>query len=343
MESNEIRQWVEFFNSEEYTENFTSFEELVKTIENGNNPFKDSIPDSDGVMELDLSNIDNKWDLIYAMNFKNLSTKEVVCLTLKSIMEEKEVIRDISDLKDRFQNNNAYVALNEYISNNSGALDYDSAMKYIFKTITFVHNESVNEIECIRGDMPKVPHINIIDDDQYEYTFEKWSPKVSIATENTTYNAVISKKLKKYRITFVIDKGKVTQEYEYGAMPVAPSSIDGFNEKTHSIKEWSPQINTVSSDCTYVAVIEKNDVEQSQPITDVKTNEKGNVEQSNTYVSNVNRFTRFEKARIIGARALQISHGAPVLVDYPEDMLDPIDIALLEYDKDLIPITVVKD
>jgi len=53
-------------------------------------------------------------------------------------------------------------------------------------------------------------------------------------------------------------------------------------------------------------------------------------------------YTRFEKARIIGARALQISYGAPVLIDYPEDMLDPIDIALLEYEHELIPITVVR-
>lgn len=51
-------------------------------------------------------------------------------------------------------------------------------------------------------------------------------------------------------------------------------------------------------------------------------------------------YTRFEKARIIGARALQISYGAPVLVDYPADMLDPIDIAMLEFDKDMIPISV---
>ncbi len=54
-------------------------------------------------------------------------------------------------------------------------------------------------------------------------------------------------------------------------------------------------------------------------------------------------YTRFEKARIVGSRALQIAYGAPVLVDYPEDMLDPIDIALMEFEKDLIPISVVKD
>ncbi|MDR2866284.1 MAG: DNA-directed RNA polymerase subunit K [Methanomassiliicoccaceae archaeon] len=55
------------------------------------------------------------------------------------------------------------------------------------------------------------------------------------------------------------------------------------------------------------------------------------------------KYTRFEKARIIGARALQISFGAPVLVDYPANMLDPIDIAMLEFDNDLIPITVSRD
>jgi DNA-directed RNA polymerase subunit K len=55
------------------------------------------------------------------------------------------------------------------------------------------------------------------------------------------------------------------------------------------------------------------------------------------------KYTRFEKARIIGARALQISFGAPVLIDYPADTLDPIDIAMLEFDREMIPITVSRD
>ncbi len=57
----------------------------------------------------------------------------------------------------------------------------------------------------------------------------------------------------------------------------------------------------------------------------------------------MDQYTRFEKARIIGARSLQISYGAPVLVDYPESMLDPIDVAMLEFKEDMIPITVVKN
>jgi len=52
------------------------------------------------------------------------------------------------------------------------------------------------------------------------------------------------------------------------------------------------------------------------------------------------RYTRFEKARIIGARALQISLGAPVLLDIPEGIIDPIEIAKMEFDRHVIPIDV---
>jgi DNA-directed RNA polymerase subunit K len=51
-------------------------------------------------------------------------------------------------------------------------------------------------------------------------------------------------------------------------------------------------------------------------------------------------YTRFEKARIVGARALQISMGAPSLIKIPKDVIAPIDIAMLEFKEDAIPITV---
>ena len=51
-------------------------------------------------------------------------------------------------------------------------------------------------------------------------------------------------------------------------------------------------------------------------------------------------YTRFEKARIVGARALQISMGAPSLIKIPKDVISPIDIAMLEFKEDAIPITV---
>lgn len=53
--------------------------------------------------------------------------------------------------------------------------------------------------------------------------------------------------------------------------------------------------------------------------------------------------TRFEKARIIGARSLQLSMGAPPLIELPEDLIDPIDIAIKEYEKGVIPISVIRE
>ena len=57
------------------------------------------------------------------------------------------------------------------------------------------------------------------------------------------------------------------------------------------------------------------------------------------------RYTKYEIARMIGSRALQISMGAPFLVKLSEKDLEhigynPIEIAKLEFEQDLLPITV---
>jgi len=57
------------------------------------------------------------------------------------------------------------------------------------------------------------------------------------------------------------------------------------------------------------------------------------------------KFTKYEKARIVGARALQIAMGAPLLLKLREDdfeMLNynPIEIAKMEFNKGVIPITI---
>lgn len=57
------------------------------------------------------------------------------------------------------------------------------------------------------------------------------------------------------------------------------------------------------------------------------------------------KYTKYEIARMIGSRALQISMGAPFLVKLSEKDLEkigynPIEIAKLEFEKDVLPITV---
>ena len=50
--------------------------------------------------------------------------------------------------------------------------------------------------------------------------------------------------------------------------------------------------------------------------------------------------TRFEKARIMGARALQLSLGAPPFIDIPVTALTSLDISMKELEKRVIPITI---
>ena len=51
------------------------------------------------------------------------------------------------------------------------------------------------------------------------------------------------------------------------------------------------------------------------------------------------KLTRFETARINGARALQLSMGAKPMVDVTPDQ-DPIDIAVIELNKKVLPLDV---
>jgi len=50
-------------------------------------------------------------------------------------------------------------------------------------------------------------------------------------------------------------------------------------------------------------------------------------------------YTKYEQARIIGSRALQISQGAPFMIKIG---YNPVEIAKMEFEQDLIPITVKK-
>jgi len=57
------------------------------------------------------------------------------------------------------------------------------------------------------------------------------------------------------------------------------------------------------------------------------------------------KFTKYEKARIIGARALQIAMGAPLLLkleaeDLKKVNFNPLTMARQEFDADILPITI---
>jgi len=49
-------------------------------------------------------------------------------------------------------------------------------------------------------------------------------------------------------------------------------------------------------------------------------------------------YTRFERARMIGARALQISRGAPPMIENKDP--DPVKVAEAEFEAGVIPLDV---
>jgi DNA-directed RNA polymerase subunit K len=56
-------------------------------------------------------------------------------------------------------------------------------------------------------------------------------------------------------------------------------------------------------------------------------------------------FSKYEKARILGARALQISMDAPILMKISKEKLeelnfDPLKIAEIEFESEVLPITI---
>lgn len=113
---------------------------------------------------------------------------------------------------------------------------------------------------------------------------------------------------------------------------------------------------------TYRKLIEKNVTNPTEPLSDkeqtklenrIKEIEEREVvekieEHEPIEIPCVNKkitigppsMTRFEKARIMGARALQLSLGAPPFITIPKDARISLDISMEELEKKVIPITV---
>ena len=62
--------------------------------------------------------------------------------------------------------------------------------------------------------------------------------------------------------------------------------------------------------------------------------------KNNEVVTGPPMLTRFEKARIMGARALQLSLGAPPFISIPKDTSTSLEIAMEELNERLIPIVI---
>jgi len=84
-------------------------------------------------------------------------------------------------------------------------------------------------------------------------------------------------------------------------------------------------------------IIEEREIIEVDPIhepIEIELRGKGKIELGPPTL------TRFEKARIMGARALQLSLGAPPFIEIPKTAKSSLDIALEELDRRVIPIII---
>lgn len=100
------------------------------------------------------------------------------------------------------------------------------------------------------------------------------------------------------------------------------------------VAELTEPLEVVEMEKVEAAAVEEVRPEEiEQELRELKPKEGKNV------VVGIPRLTRFEKARIIGARALQISLGAPPLISVPEGISNSIMIARYELEQKALPIS----
>ena len=98
--------------------------------------------------------------------------------------------------------------------------------------------------------------------EQYTYTFTGWNPAVAAVTGDATYTAQFTETTRMYKITWVIDGKKETEEVAYGVKPThAEPTKDTDEHYSYEFSGWQPAITDVSGDATYTATFTSTPVE----------------------------------------------------------------------------------
>ena len=102
--------------------------------------------------------------------------------------------------------------------------------------------------------------------------------------------------------------------------------IEGKNELTEA------EQNALEKKC--------EEIRQRKIISTDGIHEPVELDSENKILMGPPTLTRFEKARIMGARALQLSLGAPPFIDIPVNAVTSLDISMKELEERVIPITI---
>src|SRR5690554_120098 len=93
---------------------------------------------------------------------------------------------------------------------------------------------------------------------EYTYTFNGWSPELSVVTDNKEYTATYKSDINKYDITFKNEDGSIlkVEKFSYGEMAAYSGDTPtkaSTAEFTYTFSGWSPTLGIVDDAKEYVA------------------------------------------------------------------------------------------
>ena len=156
-------------------------------------------------------------------------------------------------------------------------------------TITWLDDEGalIDFTQVKVGKMPKHEDPKKKASKKYTYVFDGWEPKLEKATEDTTYTATFQKKARKYKITWLDDKGNVIDETKvaYGKLPEHDDPVKKSKKYNYTFTGWQPAITEVTGEATYTATFEKGEAkgeEDADTYTITWLDDEGNLIDTTT-------------------------------------------------------------
>ena len=126
------------------------------------------------------------------------------------------------------------------------------------------------------------------------------------------------------------------------AKPMDSSAKKSASNVSRSKKKITGSITQEKAQLQGDAPLEKSIRPENEVVTyaEVDFELKEIVPNNNEVLIGPTRITRFEKARITGARSLQLSLGAPAFIKVPPDVRDSVSLATIELDAKALPISI---
>ena len=112
-------------------------------------------------------------------------------------------------------------------------------------------------------------------------------------------------------------------------------AISAYRKIKEGKKELTEkELSDLDKECQIIENREIIEIDEVHEPQEIEVSGKGKIQMGPPTL------TRFEKARIVGARALQLSMGAPPFIEIPSSARTSLDIAMVELEKRAIPIVI---